>query len=75
VPTLKDFGGFRIVMFFKDHNPPHVHVIMRTGQRVTVAIRDGRVLAGTMPPTVLRVARAWIVENRAALLTKWNELA
>ena len=75
MPTLKEFGAFRIVMFFKDHNPPHVHVIVPSGERAIVAIRDGRVIASTLSPMILRRARAWIAGNRAALTTKWNELA
>lgn len=75
MPTLKDFGSFRIVMFFRDHNPPHVHVIVPSGERAKVAIGDSRVIASTLPAKILHRARTWIAENRAVLMAKWNELA
>jgi len=27
MPTIKDFGGYKITLYAEDHNPPHVHVI------------------------------------------------
>jgi hypothetical protein len=27
VPTVKNFGSYRITLFAEDHYPPHVHVI------------------------------------------------
>ena len=74
MPTLKDFGGFRIVMFHNDHNPPHVHVLTRDQRGATVAIRDGRILAGALPPAVRSKALAWITANRAPLLSRWNKM-
>lgn len=73
MPTLKDFAGFRIMMHIGDHNPPHVHVIAGAG-RATVTIREGTIIAGRVPPKVLRRARAWIAANRAASLLKWDKL-
>ena len=26
MPKIKRFGGFKLLMFFQDENPPHVHV-------------------------------------------------
>jgi hypothetical protein len=31
-PTLYKFGNARVVMYPKDHNPPHVHVISPKGE-------------------------------------------
>jgi len=26
MPEIKRFGGFKLLMFFQDENPPHVHI-------------------------------------------------
>ncbi|HEY0302657.1 MAG TPA: DUF4160 domain-containing protein [Rhizomicrobium sp.] len=73
MPTLARFAGFEIDMYFEDHNPPHVHVVGREFEML-VAIRDGAVLTGAVPPRVRRTAMRWIEDNRAMLLAKWDEL-
>ena len=45
MPTVKDFGGFKIRMYFHDHNPPHVH-IDSADRNALVSIMDGNVFAG-----------------------------
>jgi hypothetical protein len=74
VPTVKNFGSYRIMLFAEDHNPPHVHVIGRDFQ-AKVRIRDADIFAGMIPPRHRREALRWIVENRDRLLEKWNELS
>lgn len=73
MPTIKNFGAYRIMLFAEDHNPPHVHVIGREFQ-VKVRIRDATVFVGAIPSRYRRQALAWIADNRELLLAKWNEL-
>jgi len=73
MPTVKNFGSYRIMLFAEDHNPPHVHVIGHDFQ-AKVRIRDAAVFAGTIPTRHRREALAWIVDNRGRLMAKWNEL-
>lgn len=73
MPPVKDFGGFRIVMYFEDHNPPHVHVVSPSFEGL-ISIRDGVVFRGSIPARARQRALAWIEENRAMLLTLWDEL-
>ncbi|MEQ1863241.1 MAG: DUF4160 domain-containing protein [Micropepsaceae bacterium] len=73
MPTVKNFGGFRITMYFEDHNPPHFHVVAPT-QEAVVEIATMTVVTGAMAPARLRVALAWATNNRALLLRKWDEL-
>jgi hypothetical protein len=72
MPTLARFAGFEIAMYFEDHNPPHVHVVGPDFEML-VAIRNGAVLAGDAPARARRMAMAWITQNRAALLTRWEQ--
>jgi hypothetical protein len=72
MPEIKRFGGFKLVMFFQDENPPHVH-IRGAGFAAKMRISNGDVLAGTAPSRVLRQARRWTEEHRAELLALWDE--
>jgi hypothetical protein len=72
MPEIKRFGGFKLLMFFQDENPPHVH-IRRAGFAAKVRISNGDVLAGEAPNKVLRQARRWVDEHQAELLALWDE--
>jgi len=73
MPTVKNFGSYRIMLFAEDHNPPHVHVIGRNFQ-AKVRIRDAAVFAGTIPSRHRREALSWIAANHERLMATWNEL-
>ena len=48
MPTISIFFGFVVQMYWRDHAPPHVHVLHQ-GQEALVSIKDGKLLAGSMP--------------------------
>ena len=72
MPEIKRFSGFKLLMFFQDANPPHVHV---KGPDFAAKIRlsNGDLIAGDAPNRVLREARHWLERNRVGLLGLWNE--
>ena len=72
MPEIKRFGGFKLLMFFQDENPPHVH-IRGAGFATKVRISNGDVLAGTAPNKVLRQARRWVDGHQAELMALWDE--
>jgi Domain of unknown function (DUF4160) len=72
MPEIKRFGSFKLLMFFQDENPPHVHV-KGVDFAAKIRISNGDLLAGHAPNKVLRQARRWVEENRAALSTMWDE--
>jgi len=74
MPTIKDFGGYKITLYGEDHNPPHVHVIGPDFQ-AKVRIADAAVFAGSIPSRHRREALAWIAVNREKLMAKWKELS
>jgi hypothetical protein len=54
-----------------EHNPPHIHAIY--GDDVAeIAIQDGKILDGHLPPKALAMVREWIDLNRHDLMTIWN---
>ncbi|MFM9864226.1 MAG: DUF4160 domain-containing protein [Micropepsaceae bacterium] len=73
MPAIKDFGGFKITMYFEDHNPPHFHVVSPT-QAAVVEIATLTVMAGAMKAAQLREALEWAEANKELLERKWTEL-
>jgi len=67
-----DIGGFKLLMFFQDENPPHVH-LKGADFAAKIRISNGEILAGDAPRRVLKLARQWIQEHRASLVEQWNE--
>jgi uncharacterized protein DUF4160 len=72
MPEIKRFGGFKLLMFFQDENPPHVHV-KGPDFAAKIRISNGDLLAGNAPGKVLREARRWIESNRQRLSALWEE--
>ena len=56
MPDIRRFGGFKLLMFFQDENPPHVHV-RGPDFAAKIQIASGDLLAGDAPKKVLREAR------------------
>jgi len=72
MPEIARFGNFKLLMFFQDENPPHVH-IKGADFAAKIRISNGDMLAGVAPNKVLKQARRWVDERRAELLAIWNE--
>jgi len=74
VPKLKRFPGCRIVIYPRDHRPPHVHVEFRDGDRCKVEIETLLVTGTVRPSGKLRKPLAWIAANGEWLMAKWKEI-
>ena len=72
MPLVEDLGICRIEMYFRDHNPPHVHVVAG-GERARLAIGDGSLLDGVIRRSVFRAAREWVLANADVLAELWTE--
>ena len=73
MPEIARLGSFKLLMFFQDENPPHVH-IKGSDFAAKIGIANGDLLAGHVPNKVLKQARRWVEEHRAELLAMWDEL-
>ena len=71
MPRIVEFQGIKIEMFFRDHLPPHFHARYGSDE-VLIAIRDGRVIAGRLPPRQLSLVREWLTVNRVELARNWR---
>ncbi len=74
MPTISMFYGILVAMFFEDtdrHNLPHIHV-RYAGDKASIAIDDGRVLAVSIPSKQLKMVQAWIEIHKDELFADWE---
>ena len=74
MPTISMFYGILVSLLFEDnerHHLPHIHVRYQ-GSKASIAIEDGRLLAGDFPPKQLRLVQAWVEIHRDELLADWE---
>ena len=71
VPTISLFFGFVVQMYWRDHNPPHVHVWYQ-GQEALFEIATGEVIAGALPRTARVLIRTWVLERQLELMENWE---
>ena len=73
MPTIEIIDSVKILMYFRDHLPPHFHVEYNEYE-VTVDIRTLEKLEGEMPSKPLKKALAWARKNQEFLMEKWQEM-
>ena len=68
------FYGILVTLFFAESERchlPHFHVRYQ-GAKASIAIEDGRVLAGNLPPKQLKLVEAWVELHRDELGADWE---
>lgn len=71
MPTIAQFYGIIITMYWRDHAPPHFHAAYG-GSKALVAIDDGELIAGFLPPTARRIVRDWALARQNELRHNWD---
>lgn len=71
MPVICRFYGIAILMFFKDHHPPHFHAKYE-GQLAVYSIKGCRLLAGKMPPRASRLIKEWAKLHEKELMADWH---
>lgn len=74
MPVLSMFYGIVVSMYFLDnrqHNRPHIHARYQDDEAV-LAIPDGELLEGELPPGKMRLVQAWIEIHRDELMADWQ---
>lgn len=76
MPTIKVFTNCRLAIYANEHGIPHFHLEFSNGDRCSVAIESGIVIAGEITPQRrLKEALTWAQDRREFLLQKWKEIA
>ncbi len=74
MPIISMFYGIVVVIYYEDtgrHHKAHIHARYQ-GDSASIAIDDGEVLAGKLPPKQLRMVLAWVDIHKDELLADWE---
>jgi hypothetical protein len=73
LPTVSEFGGMKILLYFDDHDPPHVHIIGEDRAEVYINYeQDGFYKAGVLPVKKEKVIKEWINAYYDDIMKAWN---
>ena len=73
MPTVSQYGPFRVKIIPGDHPPPHVH-IEGPSCFAKIEIESGKVIKSARldHPTLNRLSK-FVVENKELYMEAWNE--
>ena len=73
MPTIAVIDGVRIVIYLKDHLPPHLHAIYGDHE-AQISIATGDVLNGALPNAKRQAVQSWLAANREVVSHVWVEI-
>ncbi len=71
MPTISQFYGILIRMFYNDHLPPHFHAEYNEDE-VLVSINPISVIRGSVPRRVRSLVFEWAALHQSELMENWN---
>jgi len=71
MPTISQFFGIVIRMYYNDHAPPHFHAYYG-GASATVDIETLEILEGTLPRRAISLIQEWAELHREELNADWQ---
>ena len=72
MPEISSFYGIVIYKYFKEHNPPHIHVKYADFNAI-VTIEDG-IVTGSLPRRALNLVYDWLDLHKEELMENWRRL-
>lgn len=70
MPTISQFFGIVIQMFWREHAPPHFHALYGDAE-VLIDIKTLEVLKGGLPKRAQALVLEWAAQHREALMEDW----
>ena len=71
MPTISQFYGIIIQMFWNEHAPPHFHATY-VEYKATVDIKNLRIMEGNLPRRATQLVLDWAELHQAELLEDWD---
>lgn len=73
MPTISNFYGIRVCMYFKlsEHMPPHIHAFYGE-HAATFSIETGEVLRGELPKRASSLVKEWVELHKEELYKAWE---
>ena len=73
MPTIAVVFGVRIMIYPKDHLPPHLHAKFGEHEAM-ISIVTGDVLEGALPRAKLSAVQEWLARRREQVAYVWREI-
>jgi len=70
MPVISRFLGIVIMMYYRDHNPPHFHA--KYGDYEIIVSIEGKVLEEKFPRRALQLVIEWLNLHKEELLDNWQ---
>lgn len=71
MPEISRFYGIIISLFWRDHNPPHVHFSYQDYE-CSISVLE-RIVDGKAPAKVIAKVNEWIDLHESEILTLWEK--
>lgn len=71
MPTISQFYGIKISIFYDDHNEPHFHAYYAEYE-AKISIKTGKIVVGKLPQRAKKLVTEWMKKHEAELLENWN---
>lgn len=71
MPTISQFFGIIIRMYYDDHNPPHFHAYYGDDEAI-ISIETLVILDGSLPKRAKALVLEWADGHRDELLENWR---
>lgn len=71
MPTISEFYGIKISIYYSDHNEPHFHAFY-AGEEAEISIKSGNFIEGNLPRRAKGMVMEWMKDHRDELLEDWN---
>ena len=71
MPTISEFFGILIRMYYDDHNPPHFHAYYGEHEAI-ISIETLEIMDGSLPKRARALVIEWAIEYRLDLLNDWK---
>lgn len=73
MPTIAIVDGVRLVLYPRDHLPPHLHAFFAEFEaKFSIATAD--VIEGSLPRDRVRSVRTWLLAHQDEVAHIWDEL-
>ena len=71
MPTISQFFGIVIQMFWREHAPPHFHALYAEYEAL-IDIRTLEIIKGSLPKRALALVLEWAAQHLVELMEDWN---
>lgn len=71
MPTISQFFGISIRMYYDDHGPPHFHAYYQEYAAI-VEIGTLQLISGQLPRRAMAMVLEWAAIHRGSLMEDWR---